>query len=573
MGKVICFELKKLVSRIGIYILVVLMAGLLVAGVFMYDPIERANTTLSLVGESVTEMYSNFVDDGLKDDCIATVEDISSDAKTYITTSSNYMTYNNAVEINELFTKFDDYCILYNEATATATEYATLLVGINESLDNLKNALDSTLKYTKDANGYYILTTNTNYTKLYSLINDIDINFDSPTSHKIAGETYYNEYRTPLYDCLQKLIYPNLTKIAEKYATDGTFYSIIKLRMEEIADKMQSLYQTALNDEITNIDGSAKDELNALFNRYVNCAAIFVKSYNSSMCVEALYSVKSKTDRSNLVGYGDVSLYDMEETATEYEYYITHHSNPNDFANSLSITHTSNTKINAYDFSFFVMSLFGVLVVIFAIYLSANTISGEINNNTMRFTAVRPVKRGSLFFGKYLAIVIMSAILLLFGAIASYIVGGILYGFNSANILMIINSDMVMVAHPLAVLGLFVLSLLLLVVVYSAFTMMLSSLIKSDLLVMIISVVFYVINLILPLFFGAGSWLRFYPFVSINLFAYFGSNRFTTDSVLGQLFNNVVYHGISLWISLVYIIGITALLLWIGRTIFKKREL
>ena len=48
MRKVIGFELKKLVSRIGIYILVVLLAGLLVAGVFMYNPIER-NTTPSYV--------------------------------------------------------------------------------------------------------------------------------------------------------------------------------------------------------------------------------------------------------------------------------------------------------------------------------------------------------------------------------------------------------------------------------------------------------------------------------------------------------------------------------------------
>ena len=48
----------------------------------------------------------------------------------------------------------------------------------------------------------------------------------------------------------------------------------------------------------------------------------------------------------------------------------------------------------------------------------------------MRFTAVRPVKRGSIFFGKYFAIMIMSAILLLFGTITSLIVGGILIYFK-----------------------------------------------------------------------------------------------------------------------------------------------
>ena len=291
------------------------------------------------------------------------------------------------------------------------------------------------------------------------------------------------------------------------------------------------------------------------------------------MCTDALYSVKSKTDRNNLVGYSDVSLYEIEELKVKYEYYIEHHSNPNDFANSLSITHTSNSKINAYDFSFFVMSIFAVIVIVFAIYLSAHTISGEINNNTMRFTALRPIKRSSLFFGKYFAIAIMSFILLLFGTITSFITGGILYGFNSANILMTINSSFVLVAHPTVVLGIFVISLLLLTMFYSALTMMLSALVKSDLLAMIIGIIIYIVNLILPLFFGAGSWLRFYPGTNMNLFAYFGTTRISADSILAKLFNNVVYHGMNLWISLIYIIGITTILLIIGKTIFKKREL
>ena len=78
------------------------------------------------------------------------------------------------------------------------------------------------------------------------------------------------------------------------------------------------------------------------------------------------------------------------------------------------------------------MSLFTVAIIIFAIYLASHTISGEISNTTIRFTAIRPVKRSTLFIGKYFAITIMSLILLLFGTITSLIVGGILYGFNSA---------------------------------------------------------------------------------------------------------------------------------------------
>ena len=572
MGKVIRFELKKLVSRIGIYILVLMLAGLLVAGVFMYDPIERKDTTLSLVGETVSDMYTSFNND-FKADYVNMVAGVAEDAETYISTSSNYMKYNSKQEIDALFNKFDEYCLLYNEASATPSEYSVLLVGINDSLNNLKTALNEALQFSKDKTGYYILTTSPNYNKLSIVLNEISVNFDSPISHKLAGETYYNEYRNTLYNCLNNLVYPDLDAVATKYAPNGTYHSLIALRMSEIETKMQNEYNKALADSIVNIDTNVKKELNTLFNRYASCAETFAKAYASLMCVEALNSVASKTDRSRLVGYGDVSVYAQEELATEYVYYIEHNVSENDFANSLSVTHTSNLKANAYDFTFFVMSLFAIAVIIFATYLSANTIAGEINNNTMRFVAVRPVKRGTLYMGKYIAILIMSLILLLFGTITSFVVGGILFGFNSANILMIINGSSVLVAHPIAVLGLFVLSQLLIIAVYSAFTMLLSSIMKSDLLAMAISVVIYLVNFILPLFFGAGSWLRFYPLANINLFAYFGGNRLASDSVLSKLFNNIVYHGMNIWISLIYVVGISLILLLLGKLIFRKREL
>ncbi len=573
MGKVIRFELKKLVSRIGIYILVLMLAGLLVAGVFMYEPTERKDTTVSLVGETVVEMYTGF-DEDFKSGYQYAVQGVAADAETYVSTSPNYMEYNKDT-ISELFFKFDEYCLLYNEATATPSEYAALLLGIRSSFDELRTAVESAMEYSNNQTGYYVLSTTANLTKLKIVFEKIAYNFaeDKIISHKLAGDNYYNDYRNTLYSCLNNLVYPNLNDVAAKYIVGGTYYSIINLRMNEIEAKMKSIYNKALADAAYNMSNDSINELNTLFNRYAMCAKTFAQAYASSICAEALDSVSSKTDRTNLVGYKDVSLYEQEELATEYIYYIEHNLNENDFANGLSFTHTSNGKINTYDFTFFVMSLFSIVVILFATYLSANTISGEISNNTMRFMAIRPVKRGTLYVGKYMAIVIMSLILLLFGTITSFIVGGILFGFNSANILMIFNGSSVLVAHPIAALGLCILSQLLIVSIYSALVMLLSTMLKSDLLAMAVGAVVYLVNFILPLFFGAGSWLRFYPLTNINLFAYFGGNRLVNDSVLSKLFNSVVYHGMSIWISLIYIIGIPMILLLLGKLIFKKREL
>lgn len=572
MGKIIGFELKKLVSRIGIYILVVLMAGLLVAGVFMYDPIERNTNTKTLVGETVSDMYANFTND-LKQGYLNTIAGVAEDANTYVNTSANYNQSNDKQYIDNLFEAFDSYCLLYYTDDVTNSEYNTLLVGIKQSLTNLKNALDNGLNSVKNTEGYYILTTNDNYVKLYSLINNITSNFGSPTSHKLAGEKYVTELKPPFVEALNNLVYPNLSNTANKYSVGGSYYALITSRMEEIEHKMKDEHDKVLISSSLEQNKDIKNNLNELFNRYVNCVEVFETSYASSMCVDALSTISSKNQRSKLLGYSNVSLYQQEEIALQYDYYIENHSSPLDYANGLSITHTSNGKINAYDFTFFVMSIFAIIVLVFAIYLSAHTISGEINNNTMRFTAIRPVKRSSVFVGKYLAIILMSLILLLFGTITSLTVGGILYGFDSANILMVINGYWIFNIHPLIVIGLFVISLLLIIAVYTAITLMLSTIFKSDLLAMIIGVVIYIINFILPLFFGMTSWLKFNPLCNINLFSYLGSTSVTNDTILAKLFNNIVYQGMSIWISLIYVFGITTLLLIIGCQIFKKREL
>lgn len=575
MGKVISFELKKLVSRIGIYILVLLMAGLLVAGVFMYKPTKRDMTPLSLAGETVSDMYNSFNND-LKQNYINKINTVAEDALTYVTSSNNYQKYNNKDNINALFTQFDNYCLMYSQATnASSSEYQLLLQGINMSLDSLVDALDEVFNDTYSQNpNYYILTTNNNYYKLKLSINNIKQNFTKNViSHTLTGEKYYKELRAPLYNSLQNLIYPQLNETASKYISTGTYHTLITSRMDEIVTKINLEYNKAINDTSLQQDKSIKNELNALFNRYANCAEVFVESYNSSMCADALNTVSSKSKRADLYGYKDVSLYQQEENALLYQYYIENNKTPVDFATGLSVTHTSNGKINCYDFTFFIMSLFAVVVMIYVIYLSAHTISGEINNNTMRFTALRPIKRSSLFMGKYLAIMLMAFILLMFGTITSLIVGGIVFGFNSSNILMIVNGLFVFNAHPIIAISIFVLSSLFIAALYSALTMVLSVALKSDLLSMIISVMIYVVNLILPLFFGTNSWLKFNPFTNINLFAYFGTTRLTSDSVLAKLFNSVVYQGMNLWISLIYIVGIITILLLIGRHLFKRREL
>ena len=568
MGKIISFELKKLVSRIGIYILALLLAGLLVASAYMYKPDHPATTPTALAGDTVSEMYVNF--QTIKTSNQNSIIDVSLEADSYVEGSANYNKYNNAKTLMDKMDLFDSLCLLYAEtSTATKPDYPTLLASIKQSLADLNNELfNNALNYEKEDAIYCVLTTNQNYSKLKSLLNSVPVYANS-----FDGQTYINQYRSPIYECLNKLVYPNLNATAQKYAEGGVYYNLVTSRMEEIAYKIEMEYEKVISDSTLNDNAIIKRDINNLFSKYDNCVKVYEKAFKTSICVDALNSVSSKTDRANLYVYNDIDLYEQEEIKARYIYYLENNTNETSFANSLSVTHTSNEKTNAYDFTFFVMSLFTVAIILFAIYLASHTISGEISNNSMRFTAIRPVTRGSLFFGKYFAIIIMSTILLLFSTITSLCVGGIIYGFDSLKILMVINGSDVFVAHPLGMIGLFTLSNLLKIVLYTAIAMLFSSMLKSELLTMLISIIIYAGNLVLPLFFGASSWLRFYPLVNVNLFAYFGSTQPVSDSVLSKLFNSVVYQGMNIWITLVYIIGITSLLLAIAKIIFKKRQL
>ena len=120
---------------------------------------------------------------------------------------------------------------------------------------------------------------------------------------------------------------------------------------------------------------------------------------------------------------------------------------------------------------------------------------------------------------------------------------------------------------------LYALSLMLIIMLYGAITLMLSTFIKNKFIIAIIISLFYIGNLALPVMFNVYSWLRFYPLANINLMAYFSGNQLTNTSVIAKLFNCEIYYGMHFIISLSYILVITILMLWIANVIFRKKDL
>ena len=206
---------------------------------------------------------------------------------------------------------------------------------------------------------------------------------------------------------------------------------------------------------------------------------------------------------------------------------------------------------------------------------ACHSIAGEIKEGSMRYLAIRPISRTKLLFGKLFSILIMSTIMIIFSTIISLLVGGAVYGFNSLNILTIFNCSTAFTLHPILMILLYVASLILELFVYASIAMFMSCLIKSDLLSVTLMLVLYLANILLPIFFaGSNSWLMFYPFSHISLFALFGSSVFEVpNSFLVQLLGTKVFATTNIGLTIFAILAIIILFTFLANLIFKEKEL
>lgn len=83
----------------------------------------------------------------------------------------------------------------------------------------------------------------------------------------------------------------------------------------------------------------------------------------------------------------------------------------------------------------FVTDLAGMisLVSLFSIIIAAGIVAGEFNSGTIKLLLIRPLKRWKVLLSKYLAVLLfaLDALIILF--IASFLVGGIFYGFSGVS--------------------------------------------------------------------------------------------------------------------------------------------
>lgn len=577
MFKVIGFELKKLVSRPGIYVLAVILAVLLSISGFIYSPTKQTVEYNKLDGETVTQSITDF-NSNYKD----SYAKIFSDSFNVAREVNENPNIKYQTEIKTLLNNFKqsalNYCDIANSVGSTDTvNNANLELMHNSSgtgtLDKLYAKVKELIGNTN--NKYFkIAITNKNFANLDSIVIQLKSKVKATHSSKdyvVLANTLEAEM-LKIENLINKIYYPNYANSVKKFTQEGNYYLVTAERSEIVLTKLSQMNSLATQDEDYNTNKNNILEVNNLFNEYRHIVNIYKTLLSSSLDIVLMDCVGIDNIK-DIKFLENTNYYSTKELNAEFKYYIEHDTNESMYASPLSFDFTSNSEITGYDYSYFTMSIFGVILIMFAVMFASYSIAGETKDGTMRFVAIRPVNRTSIIMGKFLAICIMSLILLIFSGLISFIVGGVVFGINANNILTVINSSTVLVVHPMVSLIIYLCSIYLQLLVYISIAMMLTSFLKSDLFAFVLTVLFFIVNTMLPAFFGATSWLMFYPFTALNLYAFMGGSSIASNTILGKIFTPIVYSGGTLILSAIFIISFIVIFNTIAIFAFKKREL
>ncbi len=581
MFKVIASEIKKILSKPGIYCLAVFLAIILVLGVFIYEPTVYKSTGMEYKSE-IQDIHLLFEGSGENSGKKYESDKLIENAFKQITSYSYITNENESIS-------YKDYILsLKQEADKALKDYQGCQLDSNfpnvekirsnlvKSLENLRTAVLSQSVPLGNNKIFVVLTTEKNLNNFEDNINSaIDFLKTNVEQYQIADKckVYEDNEKKQIELALNNFIYPTLSKEIIKDLSvneKGTRYYDVQSRLQETYKQILTVFDEAgTNPTVTQIK-----ELNSLCNKYISIANTYSKLVNYQLVTNA-FSFVSTSKQMNIKYLDKEDEFNSKTSLIRYKYMFDKGLTENDFARPLTIGTTSNNETNAYDYSYFVLRLFSFVIIAYAIMSACHTIAGEIKEGSMRYLAIRPVSRTTLIFGKLFAILIMSSIMAIFSAVISLCVGAAVYGIDSLKILTIFNGSTPITMHPIVMILIFIFSLILEVTVYISIALLLSCLLKSDLFAVTIMLLLYLINILMPAFVNnPNSWLAFYPFSHISFYALFGSSVFATNSnFLFSILSAKVFTNTALWLTLTVLISIILLINIISCQIFKRKEL
>jgi len=580
-------ELKKIFLKPGIFVVTALLVVVLTLSALLFKPASRSGANVENVpGTTIGQMYDNsFASTKQSSTTKYTLSKIYLN-ENYITPSTDTISFYLSEIENETSTKKKELLDSIQKVKDCFVEYKKLddtppldTTITDQKREELKKRIEEfqTLytTYINGSNGFYYLLLDSQSK------NDLDVFLTKCLSTPFAVNMPHSEtIKVITIDLDMFITLTNYVEQMEIFLPSKQDIETAKNNLDDAKEKIleienqieQFKSEYGLEDKL-----DLKQEFKTLITRYAqaskNAKELTLLTINSSALqnfnddyIQSLYQFENSTYKTK---------YAMNEQKNICKFYLDNNKYAFEYASPLSLSTTSNSEANVYDFMFFALELCSFIIVIYVVFLGATMIAGEYSNGTMKLLAIRPYSRRKILFGKLLATLFVGLIFLVLTFIVTYIIGAILYSTTSLPILMVFNSSAIYSVNPLVPILILFLCKTIEMIFYAIFALSISTWFKSNAGSVVVSLLLYFVSFILTMFTPSLGIIKYLPFVNTNLFGYFGSHlsQATTNNIFVNMFSRTIANDMNFFTSFAIITIFSVIIYTITSEIFAKRDI
>lgn len=551
--KIAAYDFKRIMfNPITLVGLIIVLSICLVTG-FVLKPQTTPVYSASISGETTREIYQNFI--GTKDiDSQKNLDKILNQAKDYLNIQDECFDKQDLRNINETFQNIKDEI---KKFTATGDcIFLSDLSPVTKAVTHLKSFVDrfATLKGLDSA----LIFTNEQFTNINTIAQTFNsIVFSESTNAEILNELHKNIDKIDL-----------LNKIAtEIYAWECD---------QEILDSLQKDCLTKAQTKLNNISNEMKnlhDSVTVGDIKFVDKMLSLATNYkltceSAKMVIETKFKLllEKKFERlENLYHFDKITIEDSQLALTKATYFINDESlYYTDYQTALNFN-TASYQISIYDYTYMITSIVGLLTILFGIFITYKLFGRDRKNGKMDTVLAQDISFNQVFFGKTLAILLITSTVLVSFMLLSLLWGMLIYATLPNPILAVFNLSNVYTIHPFLFLIIKVIGIELQTIFYSTITLFLMNISRKFDMMFGISIAIFAVATILNIFLNGSLVYCLFPFIHADITSFLGGATMQTGFL-----KTALYASGNFFISISYYLVVVLLLYNFTKQLFKK---
>lgn len=165
----------------------------------------------------------------------------------------------------------------------------------------------------------------------------------------------------------------------------------------------------------------------------ITCYNLFQKITNSNVDISKQYQRAYTNDKMLLENYNQLNHKEDYQDIIE-RIKLEEYANSNGICYNILLNSENSNAPLSKDARILLMKTFNnfdIIIIFIVVYLSSTIISEESNTGTIKYLLTKPHKRIKILMSKILTIILVTALIVSFIVLFQYLLGGMLFGFDS----------------------------------------------------------------------------------------------------------------------------------------------